>query len=169
MHPCWNEIFFLYFQLTELSLSPRSPPLLEHQRANADKNRLCVNRGTQERRAHCNNKFVNLLWSSSVMVFVSVYQVPTLLPFLWAISEVQQNTGASSELQQGVMPLWVRSLLDLTGPLKYLLPAADQTLALNIVLYMHYTEGLIINGELNVISMYSMSWHLLCQVYTNEL
>lgn len=99
VHACIHvemKYFFLYFQLTELSLSPRSPPLLEHQRADADKNRLCVNRRTQERRAHCNNKFVNLLWSSSVMVFVSVYQVPTLLPFLWAISEVQQNTGASS-------------------------------------------------------------------------
>lgn len=57
------------------------------------------------------------------------------------------------------MPLCVRSLKDLIGPLKYLLPAAgDQTLALNIVLYMHYTEGLVINGELNVISMYVLTF-----------
>lgn len=74
-----------------------------------------------------------------MVISESVYRVPPLLPLPRAVSEVQQNTGVSSEFLQGVT-LCVSSLLRLTGLLRYLPAAGDQTLALNIVLYMHYTE-----------------------------
>lgn len=79
MHPF---SIFPSFQLTESSPSPRSPPLLEHQRANPDKNRLCVNRRTQEWSGHINNKSVSLpLVLLCHGISESVYRVPPLLPF----------------------------------------------------------------------------------------
>lgn len=168
MHASMSKLYIvLSFQLTELSLSLRSPPVLEHQRANADQNRLCVNRRTQEQRGHINNKSASLLWSSPVVAFVNLS-----IEFLHS----SLSCGPSprfSRIQESAQSFYKVS--HLTGLLKYLPAVGDQTLALNIVLNMHYTEGLMvtadvvsipINDELKAIHL--KMCHLSCRVYTDE-
>lgn len=138
-----QNVIFLSCQLTELSPSPRSPPLLEHQRASEDTNRLSVKRRTQEWRRPIENKSVALQWSSSVMVLVNLF-----IEFLHSslscgpsprLSRIQES---ALEFLQSV--ICVSCLLHLTELLKYLPAVGDPTLALNIVLYMHHTEALIV-------------------------
>lgn len=63
-------------------------------------NRHCTNRRTHKRRVLKNKKNSSGPYLSLYLFFV--YQVPTFLPIPWAICELQQSTGASSEHQQGV-------------------------------------------------------------------
>lgn len=64
-------------------------------------NRHCTNRRTHKRRVLKNNN--NKKNSSGPYLSLYLFFVyPTFLPIPWAMSELQQSTGASSERQQGV-------------------------------------------------------------------
>ncbi len=136
------------FQLTESSLSLRSPPELEHQRVNADKNKQKNPRCP----GHTDTKSVSLLWCSSMVVLENLF-----IEFLHSslscgpslkFGRVQKSAQSFFQLSRPC----VSSLLHLTGLLKYLPAAGDQTLALNIVLYLHYTEGQIVTANVVTIT-----------------
>lgn len=140
MHPCLSYLFiyFLSFQLTGLSLSPRSSPLLEHQRASADKTRLCVNRRTHEKRGHIKNKSVSLLQSSPVMVLVNPFiDSPHSSLSPWGHLPGSAKNRSQLRVFYKVSPFWVSSRPHLAGILTYLSATGDQTSTLNIVLHIY--------------------------------
>ncbi len=77
----------------------------------------------------------------------SVYQVPPLLPFPAGRLRGSAKIQESAQSFYKAAALCLSCLLHLAGLLKYLPAAGDQTLALNIVLYMHYTEGLMVTAD----------------------
>lgn len=94
-------------------------------------------------------KWICLLSSSTSLFFP---EGPRL-----RFSGTQESAQGSSKVSH----LYVSSLLQLTGLLKYLPAAGDQTLAPNIILNMHYTEGLMITADVVRISLNyeDVSWH----------
>lgn len=143
MLPCWNKCFSFFFfdlfliQLTGLSLTLRSSPLLDHQAA-AEKCRLFVTR--EEWRTYVSDGVVNLLWSSLAM-FVNHFakllhstlcQSPAL--------KLGLIGGPAQSSDKSVFVLLISYNFSVV-PQIWLLPEA---LALNRVGNLHYTLSVVI-------------------------